>query len=137
MKPLVIRLYPELWQGKRYFYCEVKLYPTPKQMRAAIKKDGFAGGGVDGVAGQCSGYATYRKNRLIGRFATMWLNTQDLLNSPAEIISHECVHAAMRHVANKKVDLSSMGGEEALAYCQGSMVQQLTDRLHKIGVFKS
>lgn len=105
-------------------------------MRAAIKKDGFAGSGTDGVEGQCSGYATYRNNRLIGRFATMWLNLVNLKNNPAEIISHECVHAAMRHVANKNVDLSDMAGEEALAYCQGSMVKQLTDRLYTIGVFE-
>lgn len=86
--------------------------------------------------GQCSGHSVYdKRGKLTGKFATMWINAEDLKAHGAEIVSHECVHAAMRHITNKKIDLSDMAGEEVLCYCVGSLTQQLTDRLHKIGVW--
>lgn len=132
----LFRIYPELWQNKRYYYVTVEVFDTRKNMAASLAW--MSADTVDkSCEGQCSGHARYDKHcRLTGHFATIWLNTEDLKAHAAEIISHECTHAAMRHIINKKFDLSVMGGEEALAYCIGSMSQQVNDRLHKIGVFE-
>jgi len=132
-----VRLYPEDWQGKHYFYVAVKVFDTRKEMSESITE--YMQEPADGACeGQCSGHARYdKRGKLTGNFATMWLNVDDLRNHAAEIISHECTHAAMRHLHNKSVDLSDIGGEEALCYCVGSMTQQLTDKLYKLKVFNN
>ena len=129
---IVFRVYPELWLDKKYYFVKVRVYETRREMRAGMKADSYDT--CKNTQGQCSGHAHYKNGRLTGWFATIWMNKKDLrLN--AEIVPHECVHAAMRHIVNKKVDLSNMGGEEVLAYVVGSMTSQITTRLWKEKVF--
>jgi len=103
-------------------------------MQENIEQEHF--GPAQDCHGQCSGVSHYNASgKLTGRFAVMWLNAQDLKARPAELVSHECIHAAMRHMKNHDVDLSEMAGEEALCYTAGSLTSQINDRLHNMGVF--
>jgi hypothetical protein len=132
----VFRIYPEEWNNKFYYYAKVQLFDTREEMSKSISE--YMGSENNGeTQGQSSGHAHYGKNgRMTGWFATMWFNVEDLRNNPSEIISHECLHTAMRHIRNKNVDLSDMAGEEALAYCTGSMTRQVVNRLYKLKVFE-
>lgn len=134
-RPLkVFRAYAEEWRGRRYYYVQVRVAPTRKAMHRDMRS--MCHKPTADTEGQCSGISHYGRNgRLTGRFALMWLNSEDVRRRPAEIVSHECVHAAMRLIINKRVDLSQMAGEEALCYVAGSLTQQISDKLHKLGVF--
>ena len=130
---LSFRVCPEAWRGKKHLYVEVRVFDTRKAMHRDIKVGHF--GPANDCHGQCSGVAHYdRRGKLTGKFAIMWLNCDDLRGNPAELIAHESIHAAMRHMKNKQVDLLDMGGEEALCYCAGSMTKQINDRLHRLKV---
>lgn len=120
---------------KRYFYCEVRVLKTRKAMLRNINQVGF--GPTDPrQAGQCSGLTHYRSNgRITGKFACMWLNSEDLANNPNEITSHESTHAAMRYAANKKADLSNMVGEEVMCYAQGTIQRNVISGLYRLKVF--
>lgn len=136
------RAYADDWRGVRYAYVQVRVLPSRAEMCQDIDDCEF--GPSAGAHGQCSGLAHYsRAGRLTGRFACMWLNEEDLRVNASEIVTHECVHAGMRHMANHKLDVqahSGQGGtvhanEEALAYTVGSLTKQINNRLHKLGVF--
>ncbi len=130
---IAFRAYAEAWRGKRHYYVYVRVTKTRKAMHRDMRAQHFKP--LPGVMGQCSGVTHYnRAGRRTGRFAVMWLNVDDLRGDAAELISHESIHAAMRHMTNRKIDLSNMEGEEALCYCAGSLTQQINDRLHKLGV---
>lgn len=136
---IVFRAYADEWRGPKYAYVQVRVAKTRKQMHADMRDNCYDPS--KDTEGQCSGITHYqfsgngKQGRITGLFALMWLNVEDMKKRPAEIVAHECVHAAMRHIANKKVDLSNMAGEEALCYVAGSLVQQINDRLHKAGAF--
>ncbi|KQP36132.1 hypothetical protein [Pseudorhodoferax sp. Leaf274] len=131
---LKMRVYPEAWRGKKHLYVDVRVFRDRKAMHRDIKSGHF--GPANNCHGQCSGIAHYdKRGKLTGKFAIMWLNAEDLRAKPAEIVAHESIHAAMRHMKNKSVDLSDMAGEEALCYCAGSMTQQINDRLYRAKVF--
>ena len=137
------RAYADEWRGVRYAYVQVRVFPTRKAMGKDIDACEF--GPSLGAHGQCSGLTHYnRSGRMTGRFACMWLNEKDLRANASEIVSHECVHAGMRHMANKRINVHERGqiggsvgpNEEALAYTVGSLAKQINNRLHKLGVFK-
>lgn len=139
MSYLCFRAYAD---EKRYLYTQVRVFDTRKAMLDDIMACGF-GHGKNGrfldrrVAGQSSGLTHYnRSGRMTGRFNCIWLNRQDLRRNPSEIVSHECVHAAMRYATNKRANLSEMEGEESLCYAAGTMMRAITNRLYKLGVFK-
>lgn len=136
------RAYADLWRDVKFAYVQVRVFDTRKQMAKDINTAHF--GPADGTHAQCSGLAHYnRSGRMTGRFALMWFNKQDLALRAAEIVSHECVHAGMRHMANKRINVHQGGqhgggvgaNEEALAYTVGCLTQQINDRLHKLGAF--
>ncbi|MBT2333620.1 hypothetical protein J7E49_06845 [Variovorax paradoxus] len=136
------RAYADAWRGVRYAYVQVRVLPTRKAMCADIDECGF--GPSAGAHGQCSGLTHYnRAGRITGRFACIWLNAEDLKANASEIVTHECVHAGMRHMANHKLNVHAGGSdcgscgenEEALAYTVGSLTKQINNRLHKLGVF--
>lgn len=133
------RVYADDWRGVRYAYVLVRVLDTRKAMQQDINDCEF--GPADGCHGQCSGVTHYNAaGRMTGRFACMWLNCEDLRANAAEIVTHECVHAAMRHMNNRKVDITHLTrdcrvGEEALAYTVGSLTAQITNKLHRLGVF--
>lgn len=128
------RAYADEWRDVFHCFVEVRVFDTRAEMCADLAEQGYE---TDSdVQGQCSGVEHYNKaGRLTGKFAIMWLNAEDVRANPAEIVPHECIHAAMRHMANRRVDLSNLAGEEALCYTSGSLCRQINDRLHRIGVF--
>ncbi len=134
------RVYADDWRDKNHMYVLVYVWPTRKGMNKHIKECNF-GVNKSEVQGQCSGFAHYRSSKnglkLTGLFAYMWLNEEDLQKRGMEIITHECTHAAMRHMTNHKVDLYSedMAGEEALAYTIGSLSCQVNKKLYKHKIF--
>lgn len=120
--------------SKRYYWCEVRVFPTRRQMLADINAVGF-GPAHRNQQGQCSGLTHYRKSgRISGKFACMWLNAQDLRERPNEITSHESTHAAMRHATNMKADLSNMVGKEVLCHAQGRIQRDVIAGLYRIKV---
>lgn len=128
------RAYADEWRGVFYSFVEVRFFDTRKEMHSDLVAQCYEV--TPCVEGQCSGVAHYNKaGRLTGKFAVMWLNAEDVRANPAEIVSHECIHAAMRHMVNRKVDLSNIAGEEALCYTAGSLTRQVNNRLHAMGVF--
>lgn len=137
------RVYADDWRGVRYAYVLVRVFDTRSEMCDNIDDCCF---GPSGDAhGQCSGIKHYDKSgRLTGRFAIMWLNKEDLSSNPAELVSHECVHAAMRHMSNRCVSVQDGGtdggscgaNEEALAYTVGCLTRQVNDKLHKLGGYE-
>ncbi len=138
----VFRAYADDWRGVRYAYVQVRVFPTRKAMQKDIDSTGF--GPSLGAHGQLSGLTHYnRAGRLTGRFACMWLNEEDLRANASEIVTHECVHAGMRHMANHKLNVQVPSveagpvheNEEALAYTVGSLTKQINNRLHRLGVF--
>lgn len=130
----VFRAYADEWRGKRHYYVQVRVHPTRKAMIREI--DAMASRASSDVEGQCTGVSHYNvKGRLTGRMALMWLNEADLRRNGAELVAHECVHAAMRHVMNKRIDLSEIAGEEVLCYTAGSLTRQINNRLHALGVY--
>jgi hypothetical protein len=136
---MVFRAYPDDFRGVRYAYVEVRIARTRAEMHKDMRYQTYEP--TPCTEGRCSGVSVYavpkggKPARLTGKFALMWMNLEDLLKRPAEMIAHECTHAAMRHITNKRVDLNDMGGEEALCYVVGSLTQQINDRLHKAGMF--
>lgn len=65
----------------------------------------------------------------------MFLNARDLKDAPAEIVSHECGHAAMAWARQQKANLSVIDGEEVMCYALGRMTQNLCNKLDKRGYF--
>jgi hypothetical protein len=130
----IFRAYADEWRNVLYSFVEVRLHETRVEMLEDLAGQCYEV--TDDVQGQCSGQANYNKaGRLTGKFAVMWLNADDVRANPAEVVSHECVHAAMRHAMNRKADLSHMDGEEVLAYTQGCLFRQINRRLHELKVF--
>lgn len=128
------RVYADLWRGVKYMHVIVRVFHKRIDMQEDIDKWGFGPHGD--CYGQCSGVEHYnKKGRVTGRFAYMWLNKEDLLSNGMEIICHESIHAAMRHVSNRNVDLSEMPGEEVLAYTAGNLAAQINIKLNKLKVF--
>lgn len=123
---------------KRYLYVQVRVFDTQAEMVEDIVDTGFGmDSGTDGLMGQCSGVTHYNKSgRMTGRFAVMWINREDLLNHPTEIVSHESTRAAMRYARNKRADLSNMEGEEVMCYAQGRICREIVSRLFKLKVFE-
>lgn len=137
---IVFRAYADDWRNKRWAYVQVRVARTRAEMHKDMREQTYEP--TPCTEGQCSGITHYAKPagadkrmRMTGRFALMWLNIDDLLKRPAEIIAHECTHAAMRHITNRRVSLDEMAGEEALCYVVGSLTQQINDRLHRAGVY--
>lgn len=130
----IFRVYADEWRNVFHSFVEVRFFGSRVEMHADMIVQCYEVS--TDVAGQCSGVAHYNKSgRLTGKFAVMWLNAGDVRANPAEIVSHECIHAAMRHITNRRVDLSKIEGEEALCYTAGSLVRQINNKLHKIGIF--
>lgn len=129
------RAYADEWRDVFHFFVEVRFFDTRKEMHADLVEQCYEIAPC--VEGQCSGIAHYdKRGKLTGKFAIMWLNADDVRANPAELVSHECIHAAMRHMKNRKVDLSNVVGEEALCYTAGSLCRQINNRLHEMGVFE-
>ncbi|MCO5355064.1 hypothetical protein [Acidovorax kalamii] len=135
------RAYADEWRGVRHAYVQVRVFGTRAEMCQDIDDCDF--GPSLNAHGQCSGLMHYnRAGRLTGRFACMWLNREDLRANGAEIVAHECVHAGMRHMANRGLNVQQPGNgwsvhdnEEALAYTVGHLAKLINDRLHRLGVF--
>lgn len=73
-----------------------------------------------------------------GRYTCyMFLNAADLGVAPAEIVAHECGHAAMAWARQQKSNLKQGEGEEVMCYALGRMTQTLCNKLNKRGYFKS
>lgn len=68
--------------------------------------------------------------------ARMYLNADDMRAKPADIVSHECTHAGMAWVRNRKANLSKMVGEEVLCYAVGRMTEQVNRIGYTMGVWK-
>lgn len=131
----IFRVYADEWRDVFHAFVEVRFFDTRVEMHADMEGKGYET--EPDVQGQCSGIAHYnRSGRLTGKFAYIWLNADDVRANPAELVSHECIHAAMRHIQNRRVDLSGMAGEEALCYTAGSLTRQINDKLHKIGIYE-
>ena len=134
-KTVIFRVYADLWRDVKYANVSVRVSSTRTEMGKDMDVLGF-GPHTNDCQGQCSGIIHYAvSGRRTGCFAIMWLNKEDLLKHGMELISHESVHAAMRHINNRKVDLSEMPGEEALAYTVGSLSCQINEKLHSMGIF--
>lgn len=130
----IFRAYADEWRNVMHAFVEVRLHETRAEMLTDITGQCYEV--TPDVQGQCSGQAHFSKlGRTTGKFAVMWLNADDVRANPAEVVSHECVHAAMRHAANRRVDLSNIEGEEVLAYTQGCLFRQINQRLHELKVF--
>lgn len=70
-----------------------------------------------------------------GVVARMYLNVKALRRRPSEIVSHECVHAAMGWARLQRADLSRMAGEEVLAHAAGRLVAQVNHHCFAMGVW--
>jgi hypothetical protein len=120
--------------AKRYYWCEVRVFATRRQMLRDINAAGFGPTDRD-QAGQCSGLTQRRSSgRLTGKFACMWLNAEDLRDRPNELTSHESTHAAMRHARNMRASLDVMEGEEVLCYAQGRIQRDVIAGLYRLKV---
>lgn len=91
------------------------------------------------VAGMVRHYTSKVTGRFVVRpgliIARMFLNARDLRANPAEIISHECVHAGMAWARLQSADLSKMDGEEVMAYATGRMTRQVNYICHRMRIF--
>lgn len=108
---------------------EVRIAPTQRAMRAAIIASGAGDPGPD-CGGMCASVIRVSDNSITrnrrGRIATIFLNEEDLIGKPSEVLAHEATHAAMVFCRYRGVDpMAGMGQEEVLAYTVGVLVRQL------------
>jgi hypothetical protein len=115
------------------FMVEVRLATSGRRMRELMN---FHEGEkcAKSVEGECLGlvrtwYSKRRRQSAVVRprqlVARMYLNIRDLRERPSEIVSHECVHAAMGYARLKRARLSIMPGEEVLAHAVGNLVREV------------
>jgi hypothetical protein len=117
---------------------------TRKEMRAAIKKDGYCDYDVStdrtmgmfrptpqlvngGIPGDC----------FSNMFGTMYLNLDDIAGLGIEVIAHECAHAAftveynIRHYTGT-FDDDGFAEQETYCYFLGKAVEKVTGVVRKI-----
>ena len=117
-------------------YYTVKVFKTAAEMRNFAAK--AAGGGVSyysSAHGACIYYDEKPKNLKTANklgYISLWEGSLSL-----EIVSHECVHAALGALHRKNVpsletgDIGSDKAEE-LCYIQGFLLSQIAKKLYKI-----
>lgn len=135
----VIRVKPE--PGKLPIV-EVRITRTRLRMYAAMWRDGQCVQGTMWTMGLCRSFRkkieagfsreTPRRPRLdwLHSVARIYLNSQDLRFHSSDTIAHECGHAAMAYARYRHADLSTVAGEETMAYALGRLVQAVNNRLH-------
>ena len=123
----VFRVYPE---PGRPFVVEVRIARDGRRMREEMKRldgqhadlDPRVEGLVRTWTSKITGRPVVRPGGVIAR---MYLNVKALQRRPSELVSHECVHAAMGWARLQRADLSRMAGEEVMAYAAGRLVAQV------------
>lgn len=131
----VIRIKPD---PVRPFWVCVRVSPTRSHMRVTAR---FVSGveieeSVRGAVVTRSSVLRGTQKVLKGAYTCyMFLNARDLKDAPAEIVSHECGHAAMAWARQQKANLSVIDGEEVMCYALGRMTQNLCNKLDKRGYF--
>lgn len=118
---------------RRPFVVELRLARDGRRMRGLMNfHDGQKQ--AEGVERTCMGLVrTWWHPRLRlsgicrprGVVARMYLNVRDLRERPSEIVSHECVHAAMAWARFQRANLNLMVGEEVMAHAAGRLVAQI------------
>lgn len=132
----VIRVKPN---PDRPFVVAVHVSPTRQHMhRTIVMREGKeaidrrCAGMVKSYTDSITGLPVVRPGLIV---ANMYLNAKDLKDAPAEIIAHECGHAAMAWARQQKANLSVIDGEEVMCYALGRMTQNLCNKLDKRGYF--
>lgn len=126
----VYRVWPDY---RRPFVVELRLARDGRRMRGLMNfHDGQKH--ADSVERNCMGLVrsfwdpkTRRPGIVRPRqvVARMYLNVRDLRERPSEIVSHECVHAAMAWARFQRANLNLMVGEEVMAHAAGRLVTQI------------
>ncbi len=132
-------VYPDL--DRPHFTVEVYIARTPRHLREATMRQGFSRfvGEDESTAGRVINRTHSKRGQLYnGRIvAYMILDRKAVRTRRAEVIAHECGHAAMAWARYRNADLSKMGGgngswderkrdgEEVLCYAIGELVKQV------------
>lgn len=118
---------------------QVLISPTPAHMHETIVR--LEGGPP--VEPRVAGMVRHYTSKITGRFvvrpghmiARMFLNVRDLRHNGAEIMSHECGHAAMAWARLRNANLKRMVGEEVMCYALGRMMQQVNHISYVMRIF--
>ncbi len=78
------------------------------------------------------GRPAYVNGRIV---AQMWLCAKDVQSNPADLIAHECGHAAMAWARLRAANLGKMPGEEVMCYALVRMANQVNRALHAYGLW--
>lgn len=131
----VIRIKPD---PARPFWVCVRISPTRAHMRVTARfvTSQEIGASTRGAVVTRSSVLRGTPLVLKGVYTChMFLNARDLKDAPAEIIAHECGHAAMTWARQQKANLTVIDGEEVMCYALGRMTQNLCNKLDKRGYF--
>ena len=147
--PITFRAYADAKHG---FWCVVRVFETPAQMRGDIRRT-LGSCGKDTV-GQTTGATRImangkRQDIMRGCFAIMWLNRVTMTKWPSEVNAHEAVHAGIRYFERRgwpvclhqetregAPDVHERRLEERLAYAVGRIAKYITRGLFRHGVWK-
>lgn len=134
-KPLIdFKAYPHGWGGKLYF--RVKVFDTKKNMQAHVQLSEDKGKHYGDFEGLCNACDRRRKGKLLNQLGTIYLHQRRLGGS---VVSHEAVHAAMRYLERKGIDLNKKTSvapglvfqeEEDLCYAVGEIVKQIYEHVY-------
>lgn len=97
-KPITFRAYAD---AKQRYWVEVRVFDTMKAMHRDISRSSKYKADPRTEA-QVNGAAFRRKGRLLGAFAVMWFYRDAVQRYPTEVVTHECVHAALRYFERRE-----------------------------------
>jgi hypothetical protein len=125
--------------SKLPFVVQVFISPTQAHMRAAVRFR-TQSEACSRTAGMVRHYFSKADGRFVVRpgqvIAHMFLNAADLRLRAAEIVAHECTHAALAWGRLRKAKLKDMDGEEVVCYSVGVMTAEVNRIGHMMGVWK-
>lgn len=144
-KPITFRAYAD---AKQRYWAEVRVFETMKDMHRDIARS-WKQKPDPRTEAQVNGATFRRKGRVLGAFAIMWFHRGALQKHPTEIVTHECVHAALRYFERREwpaclehesrhgaPDLHERRLEERLAYAAGRIGRYITRGLFRHGAWK-
>jgi hypothetical protein len=121
----------------RDLFLRVYVWPNRKAMWAFLKATKVKHGGCIAI---CTGYDVVQigprgGERLTGELGGLHFRADRV---SAEIVSHECGHAALRYADRRGLDhRKGMGHEEPICYALGRMVHQVCRRFYTVGLWKT